>query len=761
MTEKAGTPNQGGGESFPGFTQEAGEGLASGSTPATADESDIEHKALLPPLPHLDSPLTNRLIKHVSASLRTEGDRSSIRRRFELSLLLERGSSLFDPTPLTAQEEAARQPFASVKLAREPTLAELMLFAETLRGKKVALHASETSAFARHITSYLTAWGMDMRHISTERDDDEYGNEYLGLTGLSASGSTPVEGSNAVPNIYSTLVDQAPPPPSSRTYETSPLASTSESRSSPLLGDPLASSLGDLDAGASFIMIGWSRLLSDLALQPSLLMPPLPFAPADDDIEVLKRRLRQLRAQCMTSMPLRMKSKRPALNSRARSSPHVRQLMTPLTEPAAPAKRGVIIVHFTSLANYSNVRDCIQSILSPGSTGTLPEVIVIPKPVGPRRFLTALHTAVHRPIVDPFFTPIATSPLSPSGQFGTNFGYFPPSSSPTQREADDAPIVRPPQTRTVSSGSNASSSSRHAVTAVGLENGLHLAIPRGGGVGLDLASPVDMAADAARFSQSARSGMLIQSPDGMPMGMFFDPAPRQPGSRRSSTRSEAASSERRRSSTIVRPPTATYTASIEGLLKGSNAGGSSRHSRTTSLVDASSHATPLSRRETMTRRSPASEPQHSPLDRPEAATSPGATRGSRIKPPSAGTMQPGVLTHRPSSGSSGSHRPRTPNTEGVPPLPAATSAVAPPPPLPMSPPRPSPPSHEPADATAQEPVVAAPAKRERKARKPPKDDGVVVPPINVLIVEGASLHLDPDRPLTRLLADAPHLSSPT
>ena len=43
-------------------------------------------------------------------------------------------------------------------------------------------------------------------------------------------------------------------------------------------------------------------------------------------------------------------------------------------EPVAPAKRGVIVVHFTSLANYSNVRDCVQSILSPGSLGALPEV---------------------------------------------------------------------------------------------------------------------------------------------------------------------------------------------------------------------------------------------------------------------------------------------------------------------------------------------------------------------------------------------------
>lgn len=142
-------------------------------------------------------------------------------------------------------------------------------------------------------------------------------------------------------------------------------------------------------------------------------------------------------------MTLRTKSKRPSLSSRARSSPHVRQLMTPLTtEPASPPKRGVIIVHFTSLSNYSNVRDCIQSIFTPGlSSNSLPEVIVIPKPVGPRRFLTALHTAINRPIVDPFFTPIATSPLSPSGSYGSSYGYFPPplASAPSPSQGSGFP----------------------------------------------------------------------------------------------------------------------------------------------------------------------------------------------------------------------------------------------------------------------------------------------------------------------------------
>lgn len=136
---------------------------------------DVESDPIypLPDLPNLSSPLTTKLIKHVSGALRLETCLTSVRRRFELALLLDRGSPLLEPANLSEEELVLRQPFPSLKLAREPTLAELQTFAETLRGKKVAFHASETSVFAKHLTSYLTAWGMDMRHISTETEEDE------------------------------------------------------------------------------------------------------------------------------------------------------------------------------------------------------------------------------------------------------------------------------------------------------------------------------------------------------------------------------------------------------------------------------------------------------------------------------------------------------------------------------------------------------------------------------------------------------------
>ncbi|CAG8633520.1 1815_t:CDS:2 [Acaulospora colombiana] len=53
----------------------------------------------------------------------------------------------------------------------------------------------------------------------------------------------------------------------------------------------------------------------------------------------------------------------------------------------------------------------------------LAQVLVIPKPAGPRRFLNALHTTTNKIVVDPVYMPIATSPMSP-GTPCTNESYL-------------------------------------------------------------------------------------------------------------------------------------------------------------------------------------------------------------------------------------------------------------------------------------------------------------------------------------------------
>ncbi|KAK9717346.1 Two-component response regulator SSK1p [Basidiobolus ranarum] len=71
------------------------------------------------------------------------------------------------------------------------------------------------------------------------------------------------------------------------------------------------------------------------------------------------------------------------------------------------------IIHFTSLSNYQQIKDEVYSLLMMPHHLLPPQVLVIPKPVGPKRLLTALYTAVMKPKVDPSYVPIATSPMSP------------------------------------------------------------------------------------------------------------------------------------------------------------------------------------------------------------------------------------------------------------------------------------------------------------------------------------------------------------
>ncbi|KAL7423985.1 Two-component response regulator SSK1p [Cryptotrichosporon argae] len=396
--------------------------------------------------PKLDTLLCRRLLQHVNASLKVNAQPSSPlgiglpRHGYELSVLVPRGQPIVEPVALTAEEVAVRQPFASVELAREPTLAELATFAESLRGKKVHLHAGLGSVFARHLTSYLAAWGLDVSHIPI--DDDE-----------------------ALPAPRET---------------------------------PRVASL-------------------------NLAMPVDKFVVIDDDVHVLRQELIRLKSE----PPVRQRSlKRPTAAGRTRSSPLLRQM---------PVRIMPIIIHFTSLAKYNQVRDVVTSLLGAGwatggGTAGHPEVMVIPKPVGPRRFLTALHTAVNQPLVDPFFSPIATSPRSPGpgappgrtptgNELGRD-GFFDPVESPERRieTKPRSPLGEfPPSTASI----------------VRSNAGLHLSLPTPGEI---VATPASEYFSSVRTTTSGASGVVMQSPDGRPFGMFFEPPKNGEGRRVSSSR---------------------------------------------------------------------------------------------------------------------------------------------------------------------------------------------------------------------------------
>jgi osomolarity two-component system response regulator SSK1 len=424
--------------------------------------------------PDFDGLLCRRIIKHVNAVLRQGGPeqepsyfapgQSGSTRTYELSVLLARGEPINETTALSAAEQAARQPFPSLKLDREPTLLELSTFASTLRGKKVELHASLMSIFARHLTSYLAAWGMDVSHI-------------------------PIEDNSRRPSVTAE--------PGESTREPS-LSTTNPSRSSTLSTGSKVDDAG-IVSGERFVII-------------------------DDDVAILKAQLIKLRSESLAFGGRPRTLKRPSMASRTRSSPHVRTLqaegmvMPGNTQPTA-------VIHFTSLARYNHVRDVVAGILA-SSWSHPPEIMVIPKPVGPRRFLTALHTAVQRPLVDPFFAPIATSPRSPGGGYFPPFAVKTPSAMPFEsplRNSHGTDYLGQDYT-TLSAYRRGGQPSPSYEGIPGRHHDGSVAISTPGGEYVATPAGSYFARPVAHGSASAAQGVFVRNASGMHMGVFFDPS---------------------------------------------------------------------------------------------------------------------------------------------------------------------------------------------------------------------------------------------
>lgn len=391
----------------------------------TAEANAVTPKAELNPFstlaeqreastPKLDTLLCHRLLRQINGRLRSNTVPSSptgfghSRYAYELSIELPRGRPITEPAPLSAEEELNRQPYRDLVLPREPTLAELGDFAETLRGRRVHLHANLTSIFARHLTSYLAAWGLDVSHISVE--DEVSFDENQGLP--------------------------------------------------------------------KFILI-------------------------DEDLGALRRELLRLRSDSHPH-PFRQRSmKRPALIRSVRSS-------TSICPPSLS-----VIIHFTSIDKYHQVRD----VVSTHGFSSQPEVIVIPKPVGPRRFLTALFTAVKQPLVDPAFSPIATSPRSPHIMAGART----PPAGPVDGFFDAVDALHPdltPQMGRSPRGEFPPQSSTRS------DEPSRLSIPTPNDLISKPASEYfSRSTSGSSKSASGASGVIMQSPDGRPYGMFFEPPP--------------------------------------------------------------------------------------------------------------------------------------------------------------------------------------------------------------------------------------------
>ncbi|KAI0921389.1 hypothetical protein AcW1_004617 [Taiwanofungus camphoratus] len=396
------------------------------------------------PQPCLKTLFLRRLLRHIGASLEADvrPQTPSVQRPYELTVILDRGSPfVVDPGIDLPPEDAACLDHPEFRIAHEPTLQQLTQFAESLRGKKVTLFAHPKGAFAQHLTSYLTTWGLDVSHVSTEPGaESEHG-------------------------------------------ETSPEAGTSS---------------------------GPGRDGSDVPSQSTntaVPAEPYSFVLIDDDVEVLRSKLQKIRAE--QAYPLNLHNrKRPSLatNHRPRSSPQVTRVVG-FTPSSASFTQQVVLVHFTSLSHFKMVKDIVQSVLNPnlGPSFRLPECIVIPKPAGPRRVLTALHTAVTKPVVDPFFSPIATSPISPG--FHTMSPFF------NVPGAAKSPGGRSTASIRTASDRSAKSPKEHMGDS---SNGA--SSPRAMSDGMEYFSDT-----VTKLGPSPASGLVIQSPDGQPAGIVFHP----------------------------------------------------------------------------------------------------------------------------------------------------------------------------------------------------------------------------------------------
>ncbi|PWN19947.1 hypothetical protein BCV69DRAFT_213970 [Microstroma glucosiphilum] len=491
--------------------------------------------------------------------------------------------------PSTIEHEDRQRFLPRLALGEEPTAQELSGFVkDELKGKTVALHASDSSVFAQHLAQLLQDCGC---HVSSGS---------VAPTGSSMP-STPIFGAGDKHHLpaartaiaitegrpafirYSTSLALAGDCSSSNATAGPAGPSSSMSGTAildPVTGVPLTlpreeeSEQGE-DHKSSRSVTGMERDSSSDTIKSGMTSEKLEaysFVMVDDDIETLQRELLRLRS----ALPLL----RGALGQGTPSAQHLHRsakdgfpLRPGNTDQSHASKPPLelthAIVYFTSLKNFRSIRDVLQPImesaiqaLGEGQAYTLPEILVVPKPAGPRRILTALKTAMHKPIVDPFFAPIATSPMSPylwEAKIGKREGSdqrdvtspeadlssitssltVPDSASRRSAKRKDGSLklsnLPRPDPKTVlgvdavaahETKSNSPSSTK--TTTEIRPSLLPLATPsvrssQGSSSPLPAETLEYFSETAARMGTSAASGLVIQSPDGRPAALYFDP----------------------------------------------------------------------------------------------------------------------------------------------------------------------------------------------------------------------------------------------
>ncbi|KAI8138859.1 hypothetical protein BJV82DRAFT_629037 [Fennellomyces sp. T-0311] len=313
-------------------------GLNIGSTEAQGKllvTFEITH-SISPAIPQGISPamlpnanLTVQLLQFIGGKLQVS-DAGKSRTRYEVTVEMELGSD--GSRRLHLLEDTSmmlNKQLASVKFSNEPTLKDLSKFIESLKGLKMVLHARERSVFAKHLTSCLAGWNADISHVPVVRQaptDDESEDSSLAPTPVEAS--TPESSSSAA----SSCRKQVP---------------------SPAIAEEQIHSI-----------------------------PPA-FVLIDDDVETLERKIKEFRSQP------------PVSANTLQHHQHMRRHKHTKSSAASPQPNffhqgTTAIIHFTSLNNFKRVRDTLQWFSTYSTSPfSMPRLVVVPKPAGPRRFLTA------------------------------------------------------------------------------------------------------------------------------------------------------------------------------------------------------------------------------------------------------------------------------------------------------------------------------------------------------------------------------------
>ncbi|OBZ82084.1 hypothetical protein A0J61_09866, partial [Choanephora cucurbitarum] len=332
--------------------------------------------ALLP-----NANLTAQLLSYINASSTVQENIEVNQTRFEISFELKQGKSVnvnSNKMFISKDSFLLKNHYANVKFSDEPSLKELTNFIEQLKGTKMVLHAPEQSIFAKHLTSCLASWNTDISHVPV----------------ASRQNSACEARSSSSPSTPSSVTSQAD-----------------------VLSECQQPSHSGVSSPASHARLPATPPVPSPAIEEEHIhaIPPA-FILIDDDVGTLESKLAEFHSQPpVSATALQAYHNRRALHHHHHHHHHHSKKASINSHQNFFHQGTTAIIHFTSLTKYKAVRDTVQSyaLLPSRDPFSMPRVVVVPKPAGPRRFLTALHTAWHNAVVEPHFSAIATSPSSP------------------------------------------------------------------------------------------------------------------------------------------------------------------------------------------------------------------------------------------------------------------------------------------------------------------------------------------------------------